>query len=84
MSTLRGFGRALDRITIYLPIILMAVLAPGALDEPAGAADPDDADSPDASDGPDASDTSGTDDSATGAPVPATDAAAAVPTEPAG
>ena len=27
MSTLRGFGRAWDRITIYLPIILMAVLA---------------------------------------------------------
>lgn len=29
MSTLRGFGRAWDRITIYLPIILMAVLALG-------------------------------------------------------
>lgn len=27
MSTLRGFGRAWDRISIYLPVILMAVLA---------------------------------------------------------
>jgi lipopolysaccharide export system protein LptC len=27
VTTLRGFGRAWDRITIYLPVILMAVLA---------------------------------------------------------
>lgn len=27
MSTVRGFGRAWDRITLYLPIILMALLA---------------------------------------------------------
>ena len=27
MNTLRGFGRAWDRITIYLPVILMGVLA---------------------------------------------------------
>jgi lipopolysaccharide export system protein LptC len=29
VSTLRGFGRAWDRITIYLPIILMALMAAG-------------------------------------------------------
>ena len=29
MTALRGFGRAFDRITIYLPIILMGVLALG-------------------------------------------------------
>lgn len=29
MTPLRGFGRAFDRITIYLPIILMGVLALG-------------------------------------------------------
>ena len=29
MNTLRGFGRALDRFTIYLPVILMGMLAMG-------------------------------------------------------
>ena len=29
MTTLRGFGRAWDRLTIYLPVILMGVLAMG-------------------------------------------------------